>query len=200
MTNRREFLQAAAISALPASAGAAPVAASLRASATTRTALHTVLVDERHEETRTFAARMASRGASVHGVPEGDVTAIWLREIRPAWKRYPMPVAGLTGRPALFCLEQLALAGGLRVVFHAEHIVHSGGETEHSVLRGGAAAQLSARDLMRAGPVWPALLANAMSDHRELADRVRPGPSNAAFAPTMPPGAQLLTSWIIARV
>jgi hypothetical protein len=198
MTNRREFLQAAAVTAVPIAAGAAPTAPTPYTPR--RPTLHAVIVDERHEETRTFAARMTSRRESVHAIPDGDVTAIWLREIRPAWKRQPAPVAGLTERPALFCLEQLALGSGLRVVFHGEHIVHPGGETEHSLLRGGATNALSARDLMRAGPLWPALVAQAMTWPVEFAPRPRLGPTNAGFAPTLPSGARFLTSWIIARV
>jgi hypothetical protein len=192
MTNRREFLQAAAITALPAVAGATPVIGRQNRS------LHSVVVDQRRAEGRTFGARLAAAGLTVHAIPQGDVTQVWLQHIGPAWKQQPVAVAGLTGLPVLFCLEQVALGGGLRVVFHAEHIVHPGGETEHSLLRGAEAADLSLRDLTRAGPLWPAVVANAISTHREQLGRARPGRSNAAFAPELPPGAQLLTSWIIA--
>jgi hypothetical protein len=200
MTNRREFLQAAAIAALPLAAGAAGVERPMRYRSPT---FRTVLVDERHEETRSFAARMASSREPVRAIPDGDITEIWLREIRPAWQRYPAPVAGLTERPALFCLEQLALASGLRVILHAEHTVHPGGEVEHSVLRGGVAGTvryLSARDLMRAGPQWPGVVAHAVSFPLMLVEPGRPGLSSAALAPALPPGAKLLTSWIIAPV
>ena len=98
----------------------------------------------------------------------------------------------------MFCLEQLAFASGLRVVFHGEHVVYPGGGTEHRLLRGAEAVALSAADLERAGPLWPALIADAIGRHRERSARGRFGPSEAALAPVLPPQTQLLASWIIA--
>jgi hypothetical protein len=196
MTNRREILRAAAVSpALPLVTG---TTSAVGAALTTRIALYAVLIDERYSVSRTVGARLSGRGATVHAIPEGDVTQIWLQNIGPAWRREPVAVAGLTARPALFCLEQLALSSGLRVVFHAEHVVHPEAPTEHSILRGAEAADLSARDLRRAGPLWPARLADAIATHRESLLQRRVGPSDAALDPALPTGAYLLTSWIIA--
>ncbi len=207
MTSRREFLHAAAVSALPITAGAAQITAGAGqiadATGAARQApvhvdLHSILVDERYSEARAVGTRLAGLGVTVHTVADGDVTQVWLRHIGPAWSREPVAIAGLTARPALFCLEQLAWSCGLRVVFHGEHIVHSDGRTEHSLLRGGSAAHLSSGDLQRAGALWPAVLADAMASRRGQTRRARPGPSAAALAPALPTGAQLLTSWIIA--
>ena len=198
MTNRREFIQAAAITALPVVVGANQVADRAQTNAPTRIDVHAVLVDERHPAARAVGARLAAGGAPVHAIPDGDITQVWLRHIDPVWKLQPVPVAGLTARPALFCLEQLALSCGLRVVFHGEHVVHDEGRTEHRLLRGAQAAGLSTRDLNRAGPLWPSLIADSMATHRERNSRARFGPSSAALAPSLPDGAQLLTSWIIA--
>ena len=107
-------------------------------------------------------------------------------------------MAGLTARPALFCLEQFALGCGLRVVFHGEHVVHRQGRTEHRLLRGAEAAGVSARELDLAGPLWPARIAAAIASHAGQARGERFGPSDAALSPALPTGAQLLTSWIIA--
>jgi hypothetical protein len=202
MTNRREFLQATAISGLPVITGLPVVAGAAEFAGAPRVNpplnLHSVLVDKRHSEARSVGVRLATAGATVHAVPDGDITQVWLSHIGPAWRHRPVAVAGLTARPALFCLEQLALASGLRVVFHAEHVMHPGGKTEHSILRGAQAAHLSARDLMRAGPNWPARVADAIATHSRQTGGVRPGRSNSALDPTLPPGAQLLTSWVIA--
>ena len=196
MTNRREILQAAAVSAaLPLMTGATSAVDAARGM---RIAVHAVLIDERYSASLSVGARLHGRGATVHAIPEGDVTQIWLQSIGPAWRREPVAVAGLTARPALFCLEQLALSCELRVVFHGEHVVIPGGPTEHSILRGAEAANLSARDLRRAGPLWPARLADAIATHCESAAQQRVGPSDAALEPVLPPGAQLLTSWLIA--
>jgi len=195
MTNRREILQAAAVSALPLVTRATGIADVAVPKPLT---LHAFLIDERHAAARSVGARFAARGIPVHAIPGGDITQIWLRQIGPIWSRTPVAVAGLTERPALFCLEQFALASGLRVAFHGEHVTHRHGRTEHSLLRGSEESGLGVHDLRRAGPLWPARLADAIATHRERPMPARFGRSEAALAPTLPPGAQLLTSWIIA--
>jgi hypothetical protein len=198
MTNRREFLQAAAIAGLPVIGAATGNIAVARSKAPARNDLHAVLVDERFAEAQSVAASLASAGTPVHTIPDGDITQVWLSHIGPAWRSGPVAIAGLTARPALFCLEQLALTSGLRVVFHAEHVLQADGEAEHTVLRGADDAFLSARDLRRAGSLWPARIADAISTHRQLARPLPLARSDAALDPALPPGAQLLTSWIIA--
>ncbi len=200
MVNRREFLEAAAASAFPAVAGASQRKGGTKEGSPGSGVLHTVLIDERFRESRSVGARLAAHGAQLLRVPDGDVTQIWLEHIGPGWKAQPATVGGLTARPALFCLEQFALGCGLRVVFHAEHIVHRQGRTEHRVLRGGEAAGISARDLVLAGWLWPARIAEALATHSGQAVSGRFGLSEAALGPTLPSGAQLLTSWIIAAV
>jgi hypothetical protein len=197
MINRREFLEAAAISALPAIAGARQRVDD-RLTRASRPALPTVLIDERYAQARTVGARFTVAGAGVRALCDGDVTRVWLDHIGPAWRHQPLTVAGLTGRPALFCLEQFALGCGLRVVFHGEHIVHRQGRTEHKLLRGAAAAGVSARDLDLTGPLWPARIAEAIAAHAGQAGDERFGRSDAALSPAVPAAAQLLTSWIIA--
>jgi hypothetical protein len=197
MINRREFLEAAAVSALPAIAGARQRGDD-RLTSASRPALHAVLIDERHAQARTVGAHLAVAGATVRPIPEGDITQVWLDHIGPAWRHQPLTVVGLTARPALFCLEQFALGCGLRVVFHGEHVVHRQGRTEHRLLRGAEAAGVSARELDLAGPLWPARIAEAIRVHAGQAGGERFGPSEAALSPALPAGAQLLTSWIIA--
>lgn len=192
VTNRREFLEAAAISALPALAGAKQGVGRRQASSVT-VAPHMVLIDERFAEARTVGARMAAAGAAVHAVAEGDVTQVWLQHVGPAWRQQPFTVAGITARPALFCLEQFALGFGLRVVFHGEHVVHQQGRTEHRLLRGPDPMRLAAHDLTLSGRFWPALIAQTLATYPWQAARRRFGRSDAALRPALPPGAHLLT-------
>jgi hypothetical protein len=197
MTNRRDILQVAA--ALPAVVGTTRIAAHAAGDSAPHMPLHAVLVDERYAESRRLGARLAARGTPVLMVPSGDVTEVWLNHIGPAWRHEPVAIAGLTARPALFCLEQLAIAGRLRVVFHIEHDLHADGGTDHVLLRGAEAAGMSVRDLTRAGALWPARIADAMTRHPPTNGR-RYGRSEAALEPTLPSGTQLLSSWIIAPV
>jgi len=207
MTSRREFLEAAALTAAIAGAPLARAASSGATAATAGGAagpaaanpdFHLVLFDARYAPARSAATRMGRAGAAVHGLAEGDITQVWLDQIGPAWQRGPAIIAGITGRPALFCLEQFALSGGLRVVFHAEHVVHADGRTDHSVLRGAESVGLSSSELAQAGAQWSARLADALARYRPDPARQRFGRSNAALEPALPAQAQLLTSWIIA--
>jgi hypothetical protein len=199
--NRRIFLEAAAASALPAIASARPHVAGGQAPLPSCTAIHSFLIDARHAPSRTAGERLRAAGTDVHTLSDGDVTQVWLRHIAPAWRERPVTIAGLTARPALFCLEQLALGSGLRVVFHAEHVVHDEGRTEHRLLRGAAAAGIAPHDLALAGLLWPSRVAQAIvtrASQQSHAVRERLGRSEAALDPPLPPRAQLLTSWIIA--
>jgi len=210
MTSRREFLEAAALTALPVVAGVslpgaaaaatkpASASASRRASLSAAGHFHLVLFDARYSDARSAAARIGGAGAATHALADGDITQVWLEHIGPAWQRGPAVVAGVTARPALFCLEQLALSGGLRVVFHAEHVVHASGRTDHALLRGAESVGLSSVELADAGAQWSHRIADALAAYRPQSAGPRFGRSNAALEPALPPQAQLLTSWIIA--
>lgn len=211
MTNRREFLEAAALTALPAIAGvplAAPAApakkpAIAQASATASAAalvpdFQFVLFDARYSQARSAAARIADAGSPVHALADGDITQVWMDHIGPAWQRAPVAIAGVTARPALFCLEQFALSSGLRVVFHAEHVIYADGRAEHSLLRGADRVGLSVSDLSGAGEQWVPRVADALARYRPQANGPRFGRSDSALEPALPSRAQLLTSWIIA--
>lgn len=211
MTSRREFLEAAALTAaLPVIAGAPLAGASIPmapasaasapapAGAAHNAAFHHVLFDSRYSQAASAVARLGHAGTSVHALADGDITQVWLDHIGPAWQRGPAVVAGVTARPALFCLEQFALSSGMRVVFHAEHVVHANGRTEHSLLRGADRLGLTASDLTRAGEQWSARIVEALASYRPQVEAPRFGRSDAALEPALPPQAQLLTSWIIA--
>ena len=145
-----------------------------------------------------FGGKFAALGAPVHAIADDEITELWLGTIRPLWAKGPATIAGLTRPAALFCLEQLAWSHRLRVVFHAEHVLHADGSTSHQLHRGAAGVDLTATALARAGAAWPAQLAQAMATHHRNPWAPRFGPSLAALEPALPPGAQLLTSWIIA--
>jgi hypothetical protein len=200
MTSRRQFLHAAALSSgLPALLAAGDFMAA-RPQARARLGLHMVLVDGRHAETRPVGAYFSRGPAVVRTLPDGDITQTWLNDLGPAWGGQPHAIAGLTERPALFCLEQLALHRGLRVVFHGEHVIEPDGHLQHSLLRGAEEAHLSVDDLARAGARWPRRIAATIAAYRRAARPRRLGPSEASLEPALPPGARLLTSWIIAPV
>jgi hypothetical protein len=200
MTSRREFLQTAAVVVAPLGVGNFAMAAGATSSlAVTAGAPHAVLIEDHFAPARSFGARLAARGATVHAIADGDVTSVWLDELAPAWSRGRVTVAGLTRAPALFVLEQLAWAHGLRVVYHAEHVVNDEHGTEHAVLRGAAAGRAASHFAHR-GLLWPSLAADAVADHIANPQRGAVGYSGAGLQPVLPEGSVLLTSWVIAAV
>lgn len=188
MTTRRAFLQIAAVTAAPLALPAVSQVAAARAD-------HALVLFESSLVPAAFARRVQSRGIAAQAIRDGDVTEAWLRAVRPAWQRGRASIAGLTTPAALFCLEQFAYLHGLRVVFHAEHVLLRDGSVRHEVQR--APQRVTAATLHRAGPRWPQRLADALIAPAVHGAR-RPGPSLAGLEPALPAGATLLTSWIIA--
>lgn len=200
MTDRREFLQYAMVSAVPLATGAAFDAAAGVRSATgdAPSAIRHVVVDSRHAECRAFGASLAEAGAAVHALADGDATDLWLRTLAPAWSDSPVAVAGLTRAPALFILEQLAWSHGLRVVYHAEHVVSAAAPAVHHILRASATG-VCAGQLDRFDSLWPDRVADLVAAFAPApAAAGRPGPTLAGLLPSLPAGSELLTSWIIA--
>ncbi len=194
MTNRREFLHGATLAAVPLVTGLPAVAVAVQRPAP---AFHAVLIDDRFAAASAFGARLAARGEAIRVVPGGNLTYLWLNDIDPAWRRAPVPVAGLTRPAVLFCLEQLAWAQGLRVVYHAEHVVSPTGVVQHTVQR--CAASLDTSSLVMRGPLWPSEVADVVASQGALPRHAPAGPSCSGLAPVLAPGAELLASWMIAR-
>jgi hypothetical protein len=105
MLSRRTFVSAGAavIVAPPLTLTAKPLRAEL------------AIADHRFAEARAFSRGMRQRGVVAVDF-DGDITGVWLERLYPLWRSaFPAVVAGLTTRPVLFCLEQLAWDHWLRV-------------------------------------------------------------------------------------
>lgn len=112
MSSRREIIQflGAGLMVTPS------LALASEPSPRTSRAVERILVDERFPESEAFAGVAPSvRGAAVLRF-RGDLTEIWMHDLDGLWKARPAAIAGVTGRDALFVLEQLARGPGLRVV------------------------------------------------------------------------------------
>jgi hypothetical protein len=77
--------------------------------------------DERFAECRAFAAELRTAGVLTSAI-RGDVAALWYGDLRAHLRENRSPVAGLTDRAALFCLEELARDVGMRVVVRVDHV------------------------------------------------------------------------------
>jgi hypothetical protein len=188
MTDRREFLQAAAV------LSTAPLAARAAFAGLGHAArLDAVVVDSRHAAARVFGDFAALAGAPRREV-QGDITDLWQRELVHRWREAPAALAGLTERPALFLLERLGWDHGLRVVFEAEHLPDATGGVQHRIVQSNAVGL--ERELAAAGADWPAVLADALilSGAATKRDTL---PSGAAMAANLGESTKLY-SWIIA--
>lgn len=200
MTTRRNFLISAALAGLPLMAGASSRALA-SAPVPGNPAIGALLIDDRHAAARAVGSSLAARGTPVRALDDGDVTSAWLHDVAPLWKRGPQAIAGLTEPSALFVLEQLAFAHRMRLAFHVEHTLAADGTAKHELLHcTGMGSTLSTRQLEFLGPLWPGRVASVIATWAEQPSAGRTGPSCTGLAPDLPPGAVLLTSWIIAPV
>jgi hypothetical protein len=109
-------------------------------------ALQRAVFDERFAECRAFRGRTAQRRRPVTSAIRGDVAKLWYDDLRVHLRENRLPVAGLTDRAALFCLEELARDVGMRVIFRADHMIDQNGHTQHTAV-GPASLVAVARNL-----------------------------------------------------
>jgi len=197
MASRREFLGRMGWTgvgwAMVPLANGFPVASQQALPAARRDSMHAVLVH--------VGTDLKVQGAPLRVICDADITELWLREIQPAWKRRPVALAGLTGSSTLFCLEQLAWAHGMRVAFHAEHVILPSRETQHRVhWRDPSLTAIDERALADAGEDWSSRIADVFASYDRGLPITAAGPSCAGLEPPIPRGASLLTSWINAPV
>jgi hypothetical protein len=76
--------------------------------------LDKAIFDERFPASVAFASEMDRRGIPVHGI-RGDITSLWYHDLHFRWRLRRAPIAGMTTKESLFCLELLAADAGLRV-------------------------------------------------------------------------------------
>src|SRR5580698_3729312 len=125
MVNRRSVLKIGAATAagalvkMPASGrNVSPVPAC--------SAFQRAVFDERFTDCPAFAAEMHRAGVFTSAI-RGDVAKLWYDDLREHLSQNRLPVAGLTDRVALFCLEELARDVGMRVIFRVDHIIDQDG-------------------------------------------------------------------------
>jgi len=194
MTSRREFLQiGVAASALPWAAYASAVG---RPEPVNAVPLYKVVYDARFSAGMEFAQRASALGHAVHAI-NGDMTRFWYDDLYHRWQRGAAAIAGLTGRGALFCLEQLAWDQRMRVVFRAEHSV---GDTDCVAHRfEGIPALLASATAAASKPRWAAGMADVVGQCAPIREGRATASANTTRASTSPIGEPLF-SWVIAPV
>ena len=92
--------------------------------------LDRAIFDERFDEALAFAGEMNRRGVITSGI-RGDVAKLWYEDLQARLRQDPRPIAGLTDRVTLFCLEELARDVGMKVFFRVDHMVDQSGHVRH---------------------------------------------------------------------
>lgn len=153
------------------------------------------IFDRDFVEARSFARAVRARGIATHAI-SGDVTSLWYDDLYFRWREGSVVMAGLTGRSALFCLEQLAWDAGHRVLLRVNHTQTSAVVVEHAI-HGPEELVSSAGQLLAHCENWGARMANL------VLQCPRSGCKSASLAlaetPTpASPWSEPLASWVIA--
>jgi hypothetical protein len=196
MVNRRSVMKIGAA----AVAGALvdlPVPGRNSAAPRAHGAFQRAVFDERFAECRAFADELHSAGVPTSAI-RGDVAGLWYGDLRAHLSENRLPVAGLTDRTALFCLEELARDVGMRVILRADHIVDQDGD-QNGHVRHSAAGPASMVTLTRNLPTeagFGRAVAGLFSqfdigEPRDSAAQKRTGPFS-------PGNKTALVSWVIA--
>jgi hypothetical protein len=148
--------------------------------------------DGRFAESVTFARELQGRGVATSAI--SDLAALWYQDLRSHLRSTSLPLAGLTDRAALFCLEELARDLHMKVVYRVDRTVLPEGRTSYDAT-GPAAAIEATRGLGRHETFGQAMAELATrTDARKrggVAAQKRTGPSSAR-------SGTALVAWLIA--
>jgi hypothetical protein len=192
MIDRRNVLKLGAAALGGALAGGAEAAVRIGSDAGPNV-LFRAIFDERFADCIAFASELDLAGVATTGI-RGDVAQLWYGDLRSRLGRTRAPIAGLTDRVALFCLEELARDVGMRVSMRIDHLIDRSGLVQHvahgSVQLAAAIETLESRAGF--GPAMAALVnQHAATNPRLATAQKRTGPSS-------PAGKTALVSWVIA--
>ena len=192
MVDRRSVLKLGAASAAGALAGI-PAPSLGAAWVDAASPLYRAVFDERFDEAVAFADELRRRGVVVSSIGS-DLAAVWYGDLHARLVRVRAPIAGLTDRATLFCLEELARSAGMRVLYRVDHLIDERGHVEHDAV--GPAAIVAAAGTLTSDTGFGREMA-VLASHFDATERQvmaalkRTGPFSAA-------GTTTLVSWLIA--
>ena len=157
------------------------------------TSLYRAVFDERFEEGLAFAAELNRRGVMT-SVVGGDVGKLWYGDLQVRLRQGPAPIAGLTDRATLFCLEELARGAGMSVFYRVDHLIDRSGHTQHDAV--GPASIIEATRRLVAESEFGRAMA-VLASHFEVSGR-RDTAAQKRTGPFSPQDKTALVSWVIA--
>jgi len=141
MVDRRSVLKlgaagvAGALVCMPAPVIGAVQAASSR--------LRGAVFAARFEQGVAFSQELQRRNVLVSSAGH-DIAKLWYGDLRAALSRHA-PIAGLTDRATLFCLEELARSECMRVLYRVDHRIDEQGNAQHSAVGPASVMQAASR-------------------------------------------------------
>ena len=99
----------------------------------------------RFQDGAAFAEELQRRHVATFSAGN-DIAKLWYGEREGGLSQIGGPIAGLTDRVTLFCLEELARSAGMRVLYRVDHVIDEHGNVEHNAV-GPASVVEAARKL-----------------------------------------------------
>jgi hypothetical protein len=193
MVDRRTILKLGATSAAGALINLPEAAFGAAAPAPPQNSIHRAMFDGRSPEALAFAAELTGRGVATSEVT-GDIGQLWYGDLQSQLLHAPMPIAGLTDRATLFCLEELARSVGMKVRYRVEHHIHSGGHVQHDAVGPASIVDAASKLSSRSGFGREMAVAASQFDTRESGET----DAQKRTGPFSPADKAVLVSWVIA--
>lgn len=138
-----------------------------------------VIYDERFQESFSFAEQFNREGV-LTSLAGRDVSGLWYDDLRAhIVQKGVAPIAGLTDRTTLFCLEELARDVGMKVVFRIDHMIDKKGQVQHTPVEVERLSEMVAKldDIPNFGPGMATLIKHyAMFERESVAAQKVTGP------------------------
>ena len=131
MVDRRTVLKLGATSAAGALMNISAAALGAMAPDSPGIPISRAIFDGRSAEGLAFASEMRGRGVATSEAGT-DLAKLWYGDLQTHLRQSPAPIAGLTDRATLFCLEELARSAGMKVRYRVDHKADSTGHVQHN--------------------------------------------------------------------
>jgi hypothetical protein len=195
--DRRAFIQAGMLSALPLATGARlalgnaqPPVGEKGPALHASVPLHTVVYDERFPDSVAFADEARRLGQRISAI-RGDVTRLWYDDLYHRWQQGAAAIAGLTTADALFCLEIFGNDAGLRRVLKVDH---DRGAAHLTHRFHGPEVAVAGAGLERCGGDWSVRMAHVITGCPATRDRIQAAVVSGSGGAD--PGERLV-SWLL---
>jgi hypothetical protein len=164
-----------------------------------RNSLFRAVFDGRSAEGLAFASEMRGRGVATSETGT-DLAKLWYGDLQVHLRRSPAPIAGLTDRATLFCLEELARSVGMKVRYRVDHKADSIGHVQHDAVGPTSIVKAASKLDSRSGYGHTSGYGRTMAvlasqfDPRESRER----DAQKRTGPFSPEDTTVLVSWVIA--